>query len=82
MIEPSATPIIVRTTSASLASCVHPFISRKIAATVKALGTDRFDLKYSAGTTPHDRLMKSIELYGARVIPMAREMLADKDKAA
>jgi probable LLM family oxidoreductase len=57
-------------------------VARKIAATVKALGTDRFDLKYSAGTTPHEKMMKSIELYGTRVIPIVRELLAEKDEAA
>lgn len=57
-------------------------VAKKIAATVKALGADRFDLKYSAGTTAHEKMMKSIELYGTRVIPMVREMLAEKDKAA
>jgi hypothetical protein len=36
----------------------------------------RFDLKYSAGTLPHDKLMRCIELYGSKVIPLAREMLA------
>src|ERR1700728_1891763 len=39
-------------------------VARKIAATAKALGIVRFDMKYSAGTLPHDRMMKSIELYG------------------
>jgi len=53
-------------------------VARKIAATVTALGADRFDLKYSAGTMPHENMMKSIELYGTRVIPLAREMLAEK----
>jgi probable LLM family oxidoreductase len=57
-------------------------VARKIAATVGALGADRFDLKYSSGTTSHEKMMKSIELYGTRVIPMVREMLAEKEKAA
>ena len=57
-------------------------VARKIAATVKALGADRFDLKYSSGTTSHEKMMKSIELYGTKVIPTVREMLAEKDKAA
>lgn len=52
-------------------------VARKIAATVKALDLDRFDLKYSAGTTSHDKLMKSIELYGTKVIPRVRELLAE-----
>ncbi len=51
-------------------------VARKIAETMKTLGVTRFDMKYSGGPTPHDRMMKSIELYGTRVIPMVREMLA------
>jgi probable LLM family oxidoreductase len=51
-------------------------VARKIAATVKALGIVRFDMKYSQGTLPHDKLMRSIELYGTKVIPMVREVLA------
>lgn len=51
-------------------------VARKIAATVKALGLSRFDLKYSNGTLPHDKQMKSLELYGTKVIPMVREMLS------
>jgi probable LLM family oxidoreductase len=57
-------------------------VARKIAATVKALGADRFDLKYSSGTTPHEKMMKSIELYGTKVVPMVRELLAEKSEAA
>jgi len=52
-------------------------VARKIAATVKALGIARFQLKYSAGPLPHDKLMKSIELYGTKVVPMVREMVAE-----
>jgi probable LLM family oxidoreductase len=51
-------------------------VAKKIAATVKALGVNRFDLKYSAGPVPHDRLMHCIELYGRKVMPMVREMVA------
>jgi probable LLM family oxidoreductase len=51
-------------------------VARKIAKTAKALGIVRFDLKYSAGTLAHDKLMHCIELYGTKVIPMVREMLA------
>ena len=35
----------------------------------------RFELKYSAGPLPHAKLMRSIELYGTRVIPLVRELL-------
>jgi probable LLM family oxidoreductase len=51
-------------------------VARKIAATAKALGLARFDMKYSAGTLPHDKLMRSITLYGSKVIPLVRELVA------
>ncbi len=51
-------------------------VARKIAATVKTLGASRFQLKYSAGPLPHEKLMRSIELYGRRVVPLVRDMLA------
>jgi len=50
-------------------------VAGKIAATAKALRVSRFDMKYSQGTLPHDKLMRSIELYGSKVIPLVREML-------
>jgi alkanesulfonate monooxygenase SsuD/methylene tetrahydromethanopterin reductase-like flavin-dependent oxidoreductase (luciferase family) len=52
-------------------------VARKIAATVTALGLTRFDLKYANGPTPHKSLMMSIELYGTKVVPRVRELLAD-----
>lgn len=52
-------------------------VAQKIAATARALGNARFDLKYSAGPLPHPVLMKSIELYGGTVIPRVRELLAE-----
>jgi probable LLM family oxidoreductase len=51
-------------------------VARKIAATVKTLSVSRFQLKYSAGALPHEKLMKSIELYGRKVVPLVRDMLA------
>jgi probable LLM family oxidoreductase len=51
-------------------------VARKIAATAKALDISRFDLKYSAGTLSHEKMMRGIELYGRKVIPLVREMLA------
>jgi len=50
-------------------------VAAKIVATAKALGIARFDLKYSAGPLPHDKLMRSIELYGSKVIPLVRDMM-------
>lgn len=53
-------------------------VARKIAATVRTLGIERFDMKYSSGPMPHALMMKSIQLYGEKVIPMVREMLAGR----
>jgi len=50
-------------------------VARKIAATAKLLGLARFDLKYSMGQLPHAQMMRSIELYGTRVVPLVRDML-------
>ena len=50
-------------------------VAAKIARTVNDLGLARFDLKYSSGTLPHDKLMKSIELFGTKVMPKVREAL-------
>jgi probable LLM family oxidoreductase len=51
-------------------------VAQKIARTAHDLGLARFDLKYSNGTLPHDRMLQSIELYGTRVIPRVRDLLA------
>jgi probable LLM family oxidoreductase len=53
-------------------------VARKIAGTVRELGVQRFDLKYSTGELPHEHLMTAIELYGTRVIPRVRELLAQE----
>jgi alkanesulfonate monooxygenase SsuD/methylene tetrahydromethanopterin reductase-like flavin-dependent oxidoreductase (luciferase family) len=50
-------------------------VARKIAATVTTLGAARFDFKYSAGTLPHEAMMRSIELYGREVMPRVRELV-------
>jgi len=51
-------------------------VARKIATTVEAFGAARFDMKYSAGPLSHEKMMRSIELYGRKVIPLVRDMLA------
>jgi probable LLM family oxidoreductase len=51
-------------------------VATKIVQTVRALGLARFEMKYSSGTLAHDRLMASIELYGTKVAPLVRDMLA------
>ncbi len=50
-------------------------VANKIVRTATSLHLARFDMKYSAGTMPHDLLRRSIELYGTRVAPLVRERL-------
>lgn len=52
-------------------------VAAKIVRAAQGLSLDRFDLKYSNGTMPHEQLMSSIELYGREVIPQVREQLAN-----
>jgi probable LLM family oxidoreductase len=51
-------------------------VAQKIAANLTVLGATRFDLKYAMGGLPHEALMTNIELYGTKVIPRVRELLA------
>ena len=55
-------------------------VAAKIARTVASLDVDRFDLKYSSGRLPHEKLMSNIELYGTQVVPMVRELLAQESE--
>lgn len=50
-------------------------VARKIASTVQTLGVNRFDLKYDQKVR-HDQLLGSIELYGSKVVPLVKDMLA------
>ncbi|WP_067500294.1 LLM class flavin-dependent oxidoreductase [Actinoplanes sp. TFC3] len=50
-------------------------VAAKIARTVQSVGIQRFDLKYSVGTLPHEDLMTAIHLYGTEVIPRVKELL-------
>ncbi len=51
-------------------------VARKIVRTIDTLGASRFDMKYSAGTLPHETLMRSIELYATEVAPLVRASAA------
>ncbi len=51
-------------------------VARRIATTAKALGVSRFHMKYSAGALAHSKIMRCIELYGRKVMPLTRDMLA------
>ena len=60
----------------------RPRPSRRRSPPVRALGADRFDLKYTNGTLPHEAMMRSIELYGTEVVPRVRELLAESEPEA
>ncbi|NQD90648.1 LLM class flavin-dependent oxidoreductase, partial [Paenarthrobacter sp. CM16] len=51
-------------------------VAQKIVLLKRNLGVDRFDLKYSNGTLPHQSMMRCIELYGTEVAPRVAELLA------
>lgn len=52
-------------------------VATKIAAALKSLGAQRFDLKYSNGTMPHSQLMECIRLYGEEVAPRVRRLMQE-----
>lgn len=50
--------------------------ARKIAEGAKTLGATRFSMKVSTGPLSHELISSSIELYGSKVGPLVRDMLA------
>lgn len=58
-------------------------VARKMADAIRTLGVGRFDLIYTAGGAMRagDRA-KAVELYGTKVIPMVRDLLAEAPKSA
>ncbi|MDB5167058.1 MAG: luciferase-like protein [Candidatus Saccharibacteria bacterium] len=53
-------------------------VAKKIARSIKVLGVGRFDLVYGQGPLAASARLHMIELYGTKVIPMVRELLAKK----
>lgn len=53
-------------------------VARKIVAHQKVFKNDRFLLQMAIGLMPHDQILRGIELYGTRVAPLVREMLAEQ----
>lgn len=51
-------------------------VARKIARTVGSLDVGRFDLIYTAGAQPASARLRAVELYGAKVIPMVKDLLS------
>jgi alkanesulfonate monooxygenase SsuD/methylene tetrahydromethanopterin reductase-like flavin-dependent oxidoreductase (luciferase family) len=52
-------------------------VGRRIAAAVKTLGVGRFDLIYTPGSLPVSARLRNVELYGTKVIPLVRELVAE-----
>ena len=50
-------------------------VAQKIIETIRATGANRFDMKYSTGPMPQSQMMRSIELYGTKVIPLVKAEL-------
>ncbi|MEV5169510.1 LLM class flavin-dependent oxidoreductase [Streptomyces flaveolus] len=51
-------------------------VARKMARAIKALGVGRFDLIYTTGAQPVSARLRAVELYGTKVVPMVRDLLA------
>lgn len=52
-------------------------VAQKIAASIKALGVQRFDMVYGGGPMPASARLNMIKLYGEKVIPRVREILLE-----
>ncbi|MCC6174496.1 MAG: LLM class flavin-dependent oxidoreductase [Chloroflexi bacterium] len=57
-------------------------VAAKIVKLARNLGLSRFDLKYSLGTLPHERLMDGIRLYATEVAPLVRAQLSTSEPLA
>ena len=51
-------------------------VARKMARSIKTLGVGRFDLIYTTGAQPIGARLRAVELYGSKVVPMVRDILA------
>ncbi len=54
-------------------------VAAKIVRAATGLGAARYDMKYSAGTLPHELMVASIERYGTKVAPLVHEVLSSQD---
>ncbi|MGW1545119.1 LLM class flavin-dependent oxidoreductase [Streptomyces sp. NPDC002309] len=52
-------------------------VARKMARAIKTLGVGRFDLIYTTGAQSVGSRLRAVELYGTKVLPMVRDLLAD-----
>lgn len=51
-------------------------VAKKIAYAIKSVGANRFDFKYANGPQTQSQLMKCLELYGTKVLPMVKDLLS------
>ncbi|MEV4274566.1 LLM class flavin-dependent oxidoreductase [Actinoplanes xinjiangensis] len=51
-------------------------VARKMAGAIRTLGVGRFDLIYTVGAQPVSARTRAVELFGAKVAPMVRDLLA------
>ena len=55
-------------------------VANKMIKVIKELGLDRFMLHLPVGSMPHEEVLKSIKLYGEKVVPIVREYFEKKEK--
>lgn len=54
-------------------------VAKKIARALRSLDASRFDLVYGFGPVPAEDRLKTVELYGTKVIPMVKKLLEDSE---
>jgi probable LLM family oxidoreductase len=56
----------------------HEEVSAKIVREHELFGNQRFLIQFTVGPTPHDKVMRSIELFGTKVAPTVRREIANR----
>jgi alkanesulfonate monooxygenase SsuD/methylene tetrahydromethanopterin reductase-like flavin-dependent oxidoreductase (luciferase family) len=69
----------LRTPQGALLVGSPPEVAEKILAQHELFGHERFMGQMSVGALPHDKAMRSIELFGTEVAPIVREALAARE---
>ncbi len=57
-------------------------VAEKILYQHELFGHQRFLMQVSVGTMPHDRVLRSIELFGTEVAPIVRDEVARRQRSA
>lgn len=69
---------LMRSSKGSLLVGSPQEVAEKILYEHELFGNTRFMAQMAVGTVPHDKMMKSIELFGTQVAPVVRKALAKK----